>query len=223
MTTYDAFQEFKGPLEAIICQVQEAELDLFDLQLTTLAIDFQKNVPLELYEGAKFIAGLTHLMYLKAIKLIPKESSDAEDEEPVFEHDLAEYTTFKKVAIEFSEKEREQLHYFLRKPLFEELPGPPSKLELPVSLEEFSQIFAGILEQAQKRNGIISDDSYSVSDVIDDILKRVEVRRLSFSELFMPEHPRLLLIVTFLAILELMKNGKVLLFFENSSYFLEKP
>ncbi len=223
MTMSDAFQEFKGPLEAIICQIQENELDLFELQLTTLAVDFQKDMPLELYEGAKFIAALAHLMYLKAFKLIPKECDADEEEASFFEHDLEEYTTFKKAALEFSEKEREQLNYFLRKPIFEQIEPAPLKLESPISLDEFSQIFAGILEQAQKRNVTISDDMYSVADVIDDIEKCLEKKRLTFSELFLPEHPRLLLIVTFLAILELMKNGKALLFSENNSYFLEKP
>lgn len=216
-------RQFLGPIEAIIVQVQEREIDLFDIDLTELAVNYQKEGSFELVEGTKFIAGLAHLMYLKALKLIPEEESAEEiAAEAATELFLEEYSSFKQVAQIFSLKEREQSFHFPRKPLFEVIEPPKRALAPAISLDEFSRLFAEMLESAQKRNVTISEDMYTLSDIIDELRERLKEQRCTFQELFNPDYGKPLLIVTFLAVLELMKNQEAWLHFENDILILER-
>jgi segregation and condensation protein A len=216
-------QKFLGPIDALITQVQERTVDLFDINLTELARKFQCEGTYELQEGAKFIAGLSHLMYLKAVKLVPQEEKvEVCDCEPETELFVQEYSSFKQVAELFSRKEKEQSYRFARKPLFEVIPPLKPVLSPPISLDEFSRLFSQILEQAEKRHVTISDDSYHLHDVLDEVRKRLKKGRILFTDLFNLELGKLLLISTFLAVLELMKNQEARLISENSLFFVEK-
>lgn len=216
-------QQFLGPIEAIIVQVQEHKIDLFDIDLTELALNYQQKGDLELVEGTKFIAGLAHLMYLKALKLLPEEeSADANTVEASTELFLEEYSSFKQVAQIFSVKEREQSFHFPRKPLFEVIEPPKRALAPAISLDEFSRLFAEMLESMQKRNVTISEDLYSLSDIIDELKQRLDEGKMTFQELFHPDNSKPLLIVTFLAVLELMKNQMAWLYYENDILILER-
>lgn len=216
-------QQFLGPIEAIIIRVQEREVDLFDIDLTELAQNFQKDGSIKLLEGTKFIAGLAHLMYLKAVKLIPQEK---EAQEELFEEStelfLQEYASFKQVAQIFTLKEREQSFRFPRKPLFEVIVPAKPVLSQSISLDEFSKLFSKMLENAQRRNVTILEEMYTLSDIIEGLRQRLKQARLSFEELFCLDFAKPLLIITFLAVLELMKNQEARLLSENSTMFLER-
>lgn len=223
-TTPSKLLEFLGPVETIISEIQEHKVDIFDVDLTALAVAFEKNTDRTLAVGAKFIAGLAHLLYLKALKLIPIEISESPETsfEIARELFLEEYSAFKEVARVFSLKEKEQSYHFPRKPLFETFEPAKRELGPPITLEQFSDLFAQILEQAQKRNVTISEDSYRLSDIMDELKIRLNHARLAFTELFSSEFDKPLLIVTFLAVLELIKNQQVRLVFEASALFVEK-
>ncbi len=211
------------PIETLITKVSEKQIDLFTIDLTALARQFRQNGSVKLIEGARFIASLAHLMYLKALKLIPIEpDDDTIPYEVARELFLEEYLHFKEVARSFSVKEKEQRALFPRKPLFDRIEPEKPKLAPPISLEQFSKLFSQILEQAQKRNITISEDAYRLSDIMEELQERLMRSRLSFSQLFDPSLGKPLLIVTFLAVLELMKSQHAWLIFEDTTFYLEK-
>src|ERR1700733_8766929 len=212
-----AFEEFKGPMAQLISQVQQREIEIFDLSLATLARQFQPDEKSKLTEGAKFIAGLSHLMYLKAYRLLPVEEELQVCDElcEIVPHDLQEYSAFKEIAGLFSVKEREQSDYFWRYVSFD----AAKTLDLPVlhppmPLEEFSRLFHKMLGASVKRTVHITEDAYKIVDMLDALRKRLQKGRLSFDALFISASPKLLLIATFLAVLELLKNQKVILYTE---------
>ena len=93
-------------IDEILLQVQKKEVEVFDLSLTELA----QNYPHEeesLFQSAKFIAGLAHLIYLKAKGLVPKEEeeeAESEDSEELKLQSVEEYAAFRDVAKSFSLK-----------------------------------------------------------------------------------------------------------------------
>lgn len=220
-----AFEEFKGPLACLITQVQQREIELFDLRLAHLAMQFQPSEGEKLQEGAKFIAGLSHLMYLKALRLLPTEEEPVSDDElgEVLDQDLKEYTTFKEIAGIFSAKEKEQSGYFWRQATFdfEAKTRPLPLLHPPMPLDEFSRLFHKMLDAAQKRTVTIAEDGYKIVDMLGTLRGRLRKERLTFDALFVPGSHKLLLIATFLAVLELLKNQEAILYTENDTLILE--
>ena len=55
-------------IDELLLQVQKKEVEIFDLSLTDLAREFRQQPSSDLYPGSRFIAGLAHLIYLKATR-----------------------------------------------------------------------------------------------------------------------------------------------------------
>ncbi len=207
-------------IDELLQQVQKKEIEIFDLSLTDLAREFRQNT-CALYPGARFIAGLSHLMYLKAQGLVP------EDEELVAEEDfesmrlqsLEEYAIFRDVAKSFSIQERVQADSFWRPTIVppEEIPRP---FHVPLDLEEFSKLFMNIWQQAKDRAVSIYEEEWSVADALKIVRLALALKRLSIHELFPLEYSKEQLIVTFLAVLELLKNQEAALIKEQNIWYI---
>ena len=219
-------QNFSGPLDLLVLLVQKEELELLEISLREL---FLQRQPLEkeptseiapsyfLDEGADFVAALSQLIYLKALRLAPQEQLelelDGEQEEQTLEshfiEHLLQYCAFKQAAKTLAQLEEDQKYCFLR-PKDEENSKPASERIIKnVSLEEFSKLFSQILANAKARNGTIWEEEWKVADKIFFLRNRLAASTLRFNELFLPHLCRGELIVLFLAVLELMKNGEI--------------
>lgn len=212
-------------IDELLLQVQKKEVEIFELNLTELAQSFRLQEPM-LYPGAKFIAGLAHLIYLKAQKLVPQEEElpqEAEDFEALRLHAVEEYASFREVAKTFSLKEREQTEMYWRPTQVapqEELARP---LYLPVDLEEFSRLFLQIWQQAKERSLCIYEEEWSVADALKVIRHQLSMKDLRIHELFAVDYSKERLIVSFLAVLELLKNQEAALVKQDTVWMLICP
>jgi segregation and condensation protein A len=209
-------------IDELLLQVQKKEVEIFDLSLTDLAREFRQHPSDDLYPGSRFIAGLAHLIYLKAQGLVPEEEEEAISEEDFEEmrlQSIEEYATFRDVAKDFSLIEREQSESYWRPPtLFpEEIPRP---FHVALDLEEFSRLFINIWQQAKERSVSIYEEEWSVADALKIVRLQLAEKRLSIHELFPQDFSKEQLIVTFLAVLELLKHQEAALIKEHNIWYL---
>ncbi|MEC7839165.1 MAG: segregation/condensation protein A [Chlamydiota bacterium] len=208
-------ENFEGPLEFLLYLVQKDEIDIYDVRLQKITDQFiteMKESELEL--GAEFVGTLASLIWLKSKMLLPKhEQAIQEDEEgpdPHFEviHQLIDYCRFKKAGKALVVLEKEQNAHFARGV------AGDTDIKLPLgiehlSLEDLASLFQDIMVKAETNRGKVHEENFRVSDKISflrHILKNTG--KAAFQEIFVPGKVKEELIVTFLAVLELMKLGE---------------
>ncbi len=207
-------------IDELLEKVQNKEVEVFDLSLTDLAREFS-SPPSDLYPGSRFIAGLAHLIYLKAKGLVPveEEPMSEEENESIRLQAVEEYATFRDVAKQFSFIEREQQDSFWRPHVVppEEMPRP---FHVPLDLEEFSRLFMNIWQEAQDRQSSIFEEEWSVADALKIVRLALVNKRLTIHDLFPSSYSKEQLIVTFLAVLELLKHQEASLVKEQNMWYL---
>lgn len=212
---------FEGSIDFLLHLVQKEEIDIYEVPLwkvITQYLEYHQNQQHDIDVGAEFIGTTSTLLWLKSKMLLPQheqvaEQAVLEEEDPHFTiiHHLVDYCRFKDAATVFTQMETAQQHYFQRGSENSETFKKSLGIE-HVSLEDFAQIFQQLLSKSASRKGIVSEEQWKVSDKIlwiRQLLK--EQKTLTFHHLFSDTHSREELIVTFLAILELMKLGEMII------------
>lgn len=210
---------FEGPLDLLLFFIKRDELDIYDIPIAKITKDFLEYVQymqmLDLEVAGEFILMAATLMQIKVRTLLPRdESSEEETEDPRAElvRRLLEYRRYKELAGDLSELEAEGRKFFYR----QNFHGDP-KLQLVEDensdLKDFSlfhliSAFKSALERAPKklyheveRYFVSLEDQ--ISYLMDCFRSRSEA---SFHELIAPMNEKVRIIVTFLAILELIKE-----------------
>ena len=221
---------FEGPLDLLLHLINKAELDIYDIPLAVVTeqyLNYLINMQqLDLDIASEFLIMAATLMSIKARMLLPsitveKDDEIAEDlvelkEELAFR--LLEYKVFKSAASRLQEKELIQSRLLTRpievhktaKTLFEFNP-----LE-GVSLDDLSRNLSELLRKAKEKEKIheIYRQEVTISQQIEYIFSYLNAnpQGVSFLELFHGSSTRQIVIVTFLAILELIRQQKIYAF-----------
>ncbi len=194
---------FEGPLDLLLYLIKQDEIDIYDISLERITSQYleylQAFKELNIELAGEFIVMAANLIYLKSRSLLPIDQQppedDAGEDDPRWEliRQLIEYKKFKEAAAELHLRELEQEKIFARE-------GASSlALQEPLRLIEARQ-------DVQE----IPGERFSVSEKIDVILQRVATgSRLRFSDLFGAAVSRVELVVTFLALLELIRLKQV--------------
>lgn len=207
---------FEGPLEYLLHLIQKSELDIYDIPVSSLTRQFlDREEDPEIDAGAEFVGNASLLLWLKSKMLLPKHEQELIvgelEVDPRFEviHQLLDYCRFKEAAKELSQMELRQNAHYLRgaDPDFD----PQKNMGIEhISLEELAQLFQQVLSKSVTYVGQIQEEEWKVSDKIRTVrflLK--EQGKIEFNQLFLEGRPRVEWIVTFLALLELMKMGEL--------------
>lgn len=212
------FEVFEGPLDLLLYLVKKEEVDIYQVNLTKLATQFIEYVELmkelDLDIAGEFLVMAATLMLIKSRELLPRDRQavgDAEDEDtddPRWEliRKLVEYKKFKDAAGRLQDLERQQELTFPRQAPKLEFEQAPVKTE--VSLFDLIGALNAVLKRFQGRQETrdIFEDKWSVSEKIELIRERLTTRgRFRFSELFGEATSRTEVVVTFLAMLELIR------------------
>ena len=210
------FEVFEGPLDLLLYLVKKEEVDIYEVNLTKLATSFIEYVELmrqlDLDIAGEFLVMATTLMYIKSRELLPVDQQvivegEEEGEDPRWEliRQLVEYKKFKDVAAKLQEREAVQENIFPRLPgkLDFEIPAP----KLQVSLFDLINAVNVILKRfALQDTRDIFEDKWTVSEKIESLINALkEKSRLKFTELFAAATSRTEVVVTFLAMLELIR------------------
>jgi segregation and condensation protein A len=212
-----SLENFSGPLSFLLHLIQKDELDIYDIpihKITTQYLTRLKDLMIPSVDGgAEFIGTAAFLLWMKSKMLLPKhEQTTGEEEEldPSFEiiHQLLAYCKFKEAAKDLGTREHRQSCYHLR--AVEEIPEVKKGLGIEhLSIEDLASLFKDVLSRAPAEKGKIQEEEWRVGDKIKYIRNLFQKNdKVPFKELFTPEKSRGELIVTFLAVLELMKLGE---------------
>lgn len=132
-------------------------------------------------------------------------------------HHLIDYCRFREAAKELSSREQNQCGVYYRG--LDEVPNPGMTLGIEhLSLDDLSAVFEQALEKAASGLGSIDEEEWRVPDKIRDIRRQIkQEERLSIAALLTPGKSRNELIVTFLAMLELIKIGDIAIIRETAT------
>jgi segregation and condensation protein A len=211
---------FEGPLDLLLYLVKKEEVDIYQVNLTKIATQFIEYIEvmreLDLEVAGEFLVMAATLMYIKSRELLPVEQQapveeeEEEGDDPRWEliRRLVEYKKFKDAAGQLHQREILQEGVFARRPgeleFAPEGAAPKSDVSLFDLINAVSSVLKRFHEREQPRE--VFEDKWTVSEKIEYVLKLVKERpRLRFSELFEESTSRLEVVVTFLAMLELIR------------------
>ena len=213
------FEVFEGPLDLLLYLIKKEEVDIYDVNLTQLATQFIEYIEvmrmLDLEIAGEFLVMASTLMYIKSRELLPLDQQvtvegEDEGEDPRWEliRQLVEYKKFKDAAAQLQTLEARQENVFPRLPGTPEPAPDAAPLKPDVSLFDLLNAVSAILKRVSVREDArdVYEDKWTVSEKIELILKAIAARgSLNFSDLFEGALSRSEVVVTFLALLELIR------------------
>lgn len=214
------FEVFEGPLDLLLHLVKKQEVDIYQVNLTRIATEFVAYIgkmrELDLEVAGEFVVMASTLVYIKSRELLPVEKQaiveedDSDEEDPRWEliRRLVEYKKFKDAAAQLQEHEARMDSVYEHRPGHFEVPVEPEAARTPVSVFDLVHAVSTILKRFGERSDVreIEADPHTVSDRIDFIRQLMTVRpRFRFGELFEAAKSRAEVVVTFLAVLELIR------------------
>jgi len=211
---------FEGPLDLLLYLIKQDEIDIYDISIERITRQYleylQTFKELNIELAGEFIVMAANLIYLKSRSLLPIDqqppAEEAEEDDPRWDliRQLVEYKKFKEAAVNLHLREVEQETIFARE-------SSPMLSENPLRLEEVGifqliNAFQSVIKRIEARQEVqeIFGERFSVSEKIDAILRRVAAgATVRFSDLFGAIVSRVEVVVTFLALLELIRLKQV--------------
>ena len=211
---------FEGPLDLLLYLIKRDEIDIYDISLERLTRQYleylQAFKELDIDLAGEFIVMAANLIYLKSRSLLPLDQQppeeDAEEDDPRWDliRQLIEYKKFKEAAGQLHLRELEQERIFTRE-MAPSLTGGPLRLT-EVGIFQLINAFQTVIKRIEARENLqeIFGEHFSVSDKLEVILQRIASGRpVPFYELFGAIVSRVEVVVTFLALLELIRLKQV--------------
>jgi segregation and condensation protein A len=218
-----ALPGFYGPLELLLQLIEQEKLDISAISLVAVTDQYLQTIEqLEEREPgalADFLVVASKLLYLKSRNLLPKPQpaveGEAEDPSDGLIKQLLEYRHFKAVAATLHEREMLGLRTYPRPP------GPPVEKQLDLSNLDVTKLHAMLQRVLQRMPGepvLPRVKAYSITVAEQIEVVRTRLRQglagggaglLTFGWLLQQSATRLEVIVTFLAVLELIKQQEV--------------
>src|SRR5437588_2749904 len=213
------FEVFEGPLDLLLYLIKKEEVDIYDVNLTQLATQFIEYIELmrilDLDIAGEFLVMASTLMYIKSRELLPVDQQvtpegEEEGEDPRWEliRQLVEYKKFKDAASQLQALELRQADVFARNPSKPEFESDARPARADASIFDLVNAVNSVLQRfnqkADQRD--IFEDKWTVSEKIEALMRQANERgSLKFSELFERVTSRTEVVVTFLALLELIR------------------
>ncbi|KHL69908.1 condensin subunit ScpA [Pseudomonas flexibilis] len=209
-------EAFEGPLDLLLYLIRKQNIDILDIPVAEITrqymgyVELMKVARLEL--AAEYLVMAAMLAEIKSRMLLPRSSEEDEDEEdPRAEliRRLQEYERFKAAAEDLDELPR--LGRDLHVPRLE-APQARARMLLPqVELSELLLAMAEVLRRADMfESHQVTREALSTRERMSEVLERLrDGHFVPFVQLFRVEEGRLGVVVTFMAILELIKESLV--------------
>lgn len=221
---------FEGPLDLLLHLIEKNKIDIYDIpivEITDQYMDYIRQMEREdLNIVSEFMVMAATLIDIKCRMLLPKEvNEEGEEEDPREElvQQLLEYKMYKYMSYELRDRMADASRSVYKKAT---LPREVLEYEEPVdirellgdlTLEKLNEIYQSIqrrqedkIDPIRSRFGQIEKEEVSLSDKMEELESyAAEHRHFSFRNLLERQHSRMQVIVTFLAVLELMKTGKI--------------
>lgn len=211
---------FEGPLDLLLYLIKRDEVDIYDIsieRITKQYLDYMEAFQvLNIELAGEFIVMAANLLYIKSRTLLPKDQQmadeEAEEDDPRWEliRQLIEYKKFKEAASRLRDCQALQEQLFPRFPVTPDLPPAENLLVAEVGIFDLINAFQKILKRLEKEKPEdlreIFEENFTVSDKIEYLLRATSAGvSLRFEECFAQAAGRGEIVVTFLAMLELIR------------------
>lgn len=219
--------DFEGPFDLLLHLIKKNKMDIYNVEIYKITnqylryLEQMKEMDLEI--TSEFIVVAATLIEIKSKTLLPKVKVEEEVDEEDIERKLLEqlilYKKIKGATVFFRERYISSGDIYTKKPeVIEEIKGPINNDELfkNITLLDLYNIYNNLLENyANKQNPRVIQrkiyvDKYKIEDKFDYLLERLKDGRVAdFSDLIDTCECKLETVVTFLALLELIKQRRV--------------
>ncbi len=216
---------YEGPLDLLVRSVTNQEIPAYEISVCTIIDQFIEyfmgigTAFSDLEEGSRFLVLAATLLAVKARLLLPRREEedeesdtllDEEDEEGLLETDLDEYLAFQEAAGTLEERAREWMMVYRRPPINIKVPEQRCPRD---DISRLVKAFHGIIERISKlpEPYKVKSVPYDLDDVMSDVLVKINSRPkgMYFSDFFPVTSGREEIIITFLAVLELVYEGEI--------------
>jgi segregation and condensation protein A len=210
---------FQGPMDLLLHLIDREQVDIYDIPIARITDQFIKHIEviktISLDEAGEFIAMAATLMVIKMKMLMPshgeEEEGDEEDPRAELVRKLLEYRRFKEAAESLQKQETERRSYHLRQTRFPFTGDLDLQPKLRIEMFDLLSALAGIFDRMQSRH--IHDvvrEAFTVEEKMSLIEEKVgSGGTVRFEDLFSGDSIRMEVIVTFIAILEMVKRGRL--------------
>jgi len=206
---------FEGPFDLLLHLIRENKIDIYDIPISLITsqylehLDMMKELNLEI--AGDFLVMAATLVQIKSRMLLPPEEAALEEQEDPRRELVArliEYQKYKEAAVTLRSKEEEWIRVFRREPL---LDGEGEELYLvDLGLFDLLDAFRKVLDKAPAEVVAVTRETLTVKDRMSTIMEIVEEQEaVRFEDLFKGDMTRIYLIITFVALLELIRLGLV--------------
>ncbi|NLM20455.1 MAG: segregation/condensation protein A [Peptococcaceae bacterium] len=222
--TYIELPVFQGPLDLLLHLIQQNKVDIYDIPIALIADQFvgtvRKMEELDMEITSEFLVLAAQLLYLKSRQLLPKPQKTEEDigQEKEMKQNLIDrlitYKAFKEAACYLGSKVESSGHKYFREidleDIYSQMPRP-NPLQ-GVAMEDLWRAFQAVLLRVEKGEDIqyVQPEEISLEVMTKDIIRRMIIhpRGMKFTQL-LRQKTRIEIVVAFLSILELLKEGRI--------------
>ncbi len=225
-------QVFEGPLDLLLHLLEKNKVNIYDIPIVEITAQYMEYVAQmqrrDLDTLSEFLVMAATLIDIKSRMLLPRDpDSEEEEEDPRAElvQQLLEYKMYKCMAYELKDRQLDAQRVMFKEPtipdeiLAYEEPVNVAELVSDVTLAKLNAIFRGIMKKqkdkidpVRSKFGKIEKEEVSLEDKMAELEDyAANHRHFSFRGLLENQPSKVEVIVTFLAILELMKMGKIVI------------
>lgn len=233
-------KNFEGPLDLLLFFIKRDELDIYDIPISYITKQFLEYISLmeelDLDVASEFILMASMLMSIKAKMMLPKEESDEEldEHDPRYElvQRLLEYKRYKEMAGKMEDvAEEAQKAYFRGNHDADQVDKQATGEALQdVTMFDLMAAFKKVLSDIKKQEAIhhVEKIEYTIEEQTEYVLGRLQQSgRTSFRVMCKELKNQTQIVVTFLAVLEMLKERQINLFVEDddpTAFYLDlKP
>lgn len=223
---------FEGPLDLLLHLIDKNKVDIYDIPIVEITGQYMEYIhqmqKQDLGIMSEFMVMAATLINIKCKMLLPKEvNEEGEEEDPRAElvEQLLQYKMYKNLSYELRERMEEAGRAMYKKPtvpkevLSYRVPVKPEELLADVTLDKLNRIFQSILKKQEdkvdpirSKFGKIEQEEVNLPEKMNYVRSYASGhRKFSFRSLLEEQCSKTQVVVTFLAILELMKIGAIII------------
>ncbi len=219
---------FEGPLDLLLFFIKKDELDIYNIPISYITQQFLDYIllleELDLDVASEFIYMASTLMSIKAKMMLPREDTEEEEldeSDPRYElvQRLLEYKRYKEMSVKMADMDEETRKQYLRGyPEADDVEQQATGEALQdVTMFDLIAAFKKVLQDIERKNIVhhVEKVSTTVEEQAEFVLDSLQKRgRQTFMEICAPLKNKIYVVVTFLAVLEMIKEQQINLFLD---------
>jgi len=205
---------FEGPMDLLVYLIRKNEVNIYDIPISLITdryldyIEWMKSMNIDI--AGDFLVMAATLIQIKSRMLLPvHDDPDEEDPRQEIARPLLEYLQMKSAALQLNDRELLGEHTFIRSPPKSSDPRNLNDREIRVDLFDLVKAFQRIIDNLSPELSLdVVADKLSIQDRMTALIRMLKEKGfLIFQELVSGPSEKAEIIITFLAILEMVKRN----------------